>query len=92
MVQGHEVDEHQPHQNQRQGHHVQREEAVQGDFRHQEVAPYPLHQIGADVGDGAKQGDDHLRCPVGHVAPRQQVAEEALRHQRHEDGHADQPQ
>ena len=92
MVQGHEVDEHQRHQEQRQGHYMQGEEAVEGDFRHQEVPANPLHQAGAEEGNGAEQGDDHLRPPVGHVAPRQQVAEEALRHQHQVDGHADEPE
>ena len=42
-------------------------------------------------GIGREQVDDHLRAPVAHLAPRQQVAHEGLGHQAQEDAAAEQP-
>ena len=56
------------------------------------VAADPLHERVADHRDRAEQVDDHLSAPVGHVAPRQQIAHEGLRHQRKVDHHAQDPQ
>ncbi len=74
-----------------QSHHVQGEEAVQGDARNQVVTTDPLGQVAADHRYGAEQRDDHLGPPVGHLPPRQQVAHERFRHQRQVDQHAEQP-
>ena len=92
LVQRHDVQEHQHHQHQRDRDHVEREEAVERGVRHHEVAADPLGQAVPTQRDGGEQRDDHLRAPVGHVAPGQQVAHERLGHQRHEDDHADEPQ
>ena len=43
-------------------------------------------------GIGAEQVDDHLRAPVGHLSPGQQIAEERLGHQAQVDQHAEQPE
>ena len=43
-------------------------------------------------GHRREQVDDHLRAPVGHLAPRQQVAEERLAHQRQVDQAAEDPE
>ena len=71
---------------------MQREEAVERDVGDVEVAADPFRQRVADRRDGAEQRHDHLRAPVGHVAPRQQVAHEGLGHQREVDQHAEDPQ
>ena len=91
MVQGHDVQEHQADEGQWQGDDVQGEEPVQRDLRHQVVAADPLHEIRPDERYGTDQRNNHLGAPEGHVAPRQQVAEEALRHQHEVDPHADEP-
>ena len=91
-MQRHDVQEHQHHQNQRHGDHVEGEEAVERGIGHHEIAANPFRQGRADPGNGVEQRDDDLRAPVGHVAPGQQVAHEGLGHQRDENHHADQPQ
>ncbi|MCY1441184.1 hypothetical protein D9M71_574880 [compost metagenome] len=70
---------------------MQGEEAVQGDAGDQEVTTDPLGQVFANDRNGAEQRDDHLGTPVGHLAPRQQVAHEGLGHQREVDQHAEDP-
>ena len=78
-------------QRQRQRHDVQREEAVQRDVGDVVVAADPLDQRLADAGNRAEQRHDHLRAPVRHVAPGQQVAEEGFGHQAQVDQHAEDP-
>src|SRR5690606_29409683 len=51
----------------------------------------PLDDILTDIGNGAKQGDDHLGTPVGHLAPGQHIAHKGFRHQRQVDRHAKDP-
>ena len=53
MMQCNHVHEHKDDQHQRQRDHMQRKEAVEGRIGHEEVAPYPLHQVGANIGDCA---------------------------------------
>src|SRR5690606_31369882 len=91
FVQGQDVQHDQTQQDDRQGDHVQGEEAVQGDAGDQVVTADPLGQISTDHRDGTEQRDDHLRTPVGHLAPGQQVAHEGLGHQRQVDQHAEDP-
>jgi hypothetical protein len=90
-VQRQDVQDDERQQHDRQGHHVQGEEAVQGDAGDQVVTADPGHEILAHHGNGAEQGDDHLRTPVGHLAPGQHVAHEGLGHEDHEDQHAEYP-
>ena len=59
--------------------------------RHHVVAADPQREVRADERHRAEQVDDHLRAPVGHLAPGQQVAEERLAHQRQVDQHAEDP-
>ena len=92
LAQRHQVQRHQQQQHQRYRHHVQREEAIHGRIGHAVVAADPFHQARSHHRNGAEQVDDHLRGPVGHVAPGQHVAHEGLGHQRQVDEHAEQPQ
>ena len=91
FVQRQDVRDHQEDQHQRQRDHVQREEAVQRDVGDVVVAADPLHQRLADAGNRAEQRHDHLRAPVGHVAPGQQVTQERFGHQAQVDQHAEDP-
>ncbi|MNZ73422.1 hypothetical protein D3C78_918330 [compost metagenome] len=91
FVKRQDVQHDQAEQNDRQGDHVQGEEAVQGDAGNQEVTADPLSQILADHRNGAEQRDDHLGTPVGHLAPRQQIAHEGFSHQAEVDQHAEDP-
>ncbi len=91
FVQRQNVQDDQTENHDRQRNHMQREEAVQGDARDQVVTTDPLGQIVADDRNGTEQRNDHLRTPVGHLAPRQQVAHEGLGHQREVDHHTEDP-
>ncbi|MCY1175217.1 hypothetical protein D9M73_154460 [compost metagenome] len=91
FVQGKDVQHHQAENHDRQGDHVQGEEAVQGDARDQVVTADPLGEVAADHRDRAEQRDDHLGAPVRHLAPRQQVAHEGFSHQAEVDQHAEDP-
>ena len=92
FVQRQNVRHHQTHQHERQRYDVQRKEAVQRDVRDVVVAADPFHQSVTDHRDGTEQRDDNLRTPERHVAPRQQVAHEGLRHERQVNTHAEEPQ
>ena len=70
---------------------MESEETVQGGIGHHKVTPNPLSQRLSDHRDRAEQRDDHLRSPVRHVAPGQQITEECLGHQSNIDHHAQQP-
>ncbi len=91
LVQRHQMQHHQPDDHQRQGNDMQRKEAVQGDPRDQVVATYHLRQVCPDDRNRREQRDDHLRPPVGHLPPGQQIAHEGLGHQRQIDAHAEDP-
>ena len=91
FMQGDQVRCNQAQQYQRDGDHVEGEEAVQGRVGNDVVAADPQRQVRADQRDGAKQVDDHLCAPVRHLAPWQQVAEERFGHQAQEDGETEQP-
>ena len=72
---------------------MQRVEAAQGRIRDDVVPPDPQRQRLADAeGQRPEQRDDHLRAPVRHLAPGQQVAEERLRHEAEVDEHAEDPE
>ncbi len=90
-MQRRQVQDHQAQQRNRHRDHVQGEEAVQGGVRNEVVAADPFRQRFADHRNGAEQVDDHLCAPVRHLAPRQHVAEERLRHQQQVDQHAEDP-
>ena len=91
FVQRDDVRHGQTQQDQRDGNDVEREEAVQRCVAHHVVAADPDGEILTDDRDGGEQVDDHLGAPVRHLAPGEQVAEEGLGHQRHEDHAAEQP-
>ena len=91
FVQGQQVQYHQRQQHDGQGHDMQCEEAVQGHPGNQVITADPGHQILAHHRNGTEQGDDHLRPPVGHLAPGQHIADEGFRHQHHENEHAEDP-
>jgi hypothetical protein len=55
------------------------------------VATDQQRQVRPDHRDCREQVDDHLRAPVAHLAPGQQVAEERLAHQAQEDQAAEDP-
>ena len=92
FMQGQDMETDQRADQQRKGNHMQGEKAVQSHIGHHEVAPDPERQLLADERQGAKQRDDHLRAPVGHLPPGQEIAEERLAHQSQIDRHARQPQ
>ena len=71
---------------------MQRVEAAQRRIRYDVVTPDPQRQRLADAErQRSEQRDDHLRSPVRHLAPRQQVSEERLCHQAEVDEHPEEP-
>ena len=90
-MQRQQVQHHQGEQHDRQRNHVQGEEAVQGHAGNQVVATNPGHQVLTDHRNGTEQRNDHLRAPVGHLAPGQYVADEGLGHQHDKNQHAEDP-
>ena len=91
LVQGQQVQDHQGQQDDGQGHHVQREEAIKGNARDQVIAANPGDDIFTKHRNRPKQRDDYLGTPVGHLAPGQHVAYEGLCHEHHKNHHAKQP-
>ena len=91
VVQCNDVQEHQHDEHDGQGHYVEGEEPVQGDLTHEEVPANPLHHVSTDHGDGAHQRHNHLRTPVGHIPPGQEIPHEAFSHEHQEDCHAKEP-
>jgi hypothetical protein len=81
----------QSEQHQRHGDDVEGEEAVQRRIADDVVAADQQRQVLAHEGHGGEQVDDHLRAPVAHLPPGQQVAHEGLGHQAEEDGAAEDP-
>src|SRR5690606_3096555 len=75
----------------RQCHDVQGKEAVEGGTGDQVVTTHPHQQVFADDGNCPHQRHDHVGTPVGHLAPGQYVAHEALDDQHQVDGHAEYP-
>ena len=86
-----QVQYHQCQQHDWQGHDMQCKEAVKSDSGDQVVAANPGNDVVTDHGDRAKQGDNHLCTPVGHLAPGQHIAYKSLCHQHHEDQHPEDP-
>ena len=78
-------------QHYRQSDDVQGKKPVQRDAGDQIVSSDPRHNIFAHHGNGAKQGNNDLRTPVGHLAPWQDVTHKCLRHQHDENQHAENP-
>jgi len=91
LMQRNQMGHHEAQQYQRDGDHVEREGTIQCGIRHHVVAADPQRQIRSDERNGAEQVHDHLRAPVGHLAPRQQVAEKRFGHQAQEDRETEQP-
>ena len=91
VVQREQVHHHQAEEHQRKRDDVQRKKAVQRRVGHHVIAADPQREVRADERHRAEQVDDDLRAPVGHLPPRQQVAEERLAHQREVDQHAEDP-
>ena len=90
-MQRHQMRHHQPQQHQRHGNHMQGEKPVQGGVRDHEIPTDELGQGLAHHRNRPEQGDDHLRAPVGHLPPRQQVTHEGLSHQHEENEYAEDP-
>src|SRR5690606_22647704 len=88
FMQRQDMQYHQTENHDRQSNHVQSEEAVQRDSGDQVITANPLCQVTTDHRDGTEQRDDHLRTPVGHLAPGQQITHEGLSHQREVNHHA----
>src|SRR5690606_2158502 len=91
FVQRQQVQYHQGDQDDRQCHDVQGKEAVEGGTGDQVVTTHPHQQVFADDGNCPHQRHDHVGTPVGHLAPGQYVAHEALDDQHQVDGHAEYP-
>src|SRR5690606_21589503 len=64
FVQRQDVQDNQAQQDDRQGNHVQCEEAVQGNTGDQVVTANPQRQVFTDYRDGTKQVNDNLGTPV----------------------------
>ena len=72
---------------------VQRVEPAQRHVRHDVVPADPQRQRLADAErQCSEQRDDHLRSPVRHLSPRQQIAEERLCHETEVDEHPEEPE
>ncbi len=91
FVQRDQVRHDEAEQHERHGDHVKGEEAVQRRVADDVVAADQQGQVRADERHGGEQVHDHLRAPVAHLAPGQQVAHEGLGHQREEDHAAEEP-
>ena len=98
------VQHHQGKQHNRNSHNVQREELVHRGRGQQVIAAHPGSQAFTDFlgvcranerqqikRNRARQGDNYLGTPVGHVAPGQHITEEAFGHQRQVDQHTEDP-
>ena len=70
---------------------MQCKESVQGNTRDQVVTADPQRQIIANDRNGAKQVYDHLRTPVGHLTPGQQITHECFGHQNQVNQHTEDP-
>ena len=81
FMQRNDVRHNQAQQNERYRDHVKAEEAVQSGVTNHKVATDQQGQIGTNKRNSSKQVNNHLRTPVTHLPPRQQVAHEGLSHQ-----------
>ena len=79
---------------QHQGHcdNVESVKAIERHVGDRVIAANPGPQLVADERHRREEIDDHLRAPVGHLPPGQQIAEERLGHQREVKEAADDPQ
>ena len=80
FVQRDNMHKHEANQCKRQDDDMQRKKAIEGDVGNRVVAANIFHQCVADDGYCAKQRDDDLRSPVGHLTPGQQVTGKPLGH------------
>ena len=91
-VQGCQVQHDQASQCQGNRDDMKCKKTVQGGIGNDIIATDQQGQIFTHHGDGAKQGNNHLCAPEGHLPPRQQITHESLGHQQHENHHAKQPE
>ena len=91
FMQSDDVRHHQAQQHQWHGNHVKAEEPIQCGVAHHKVTANQQRQIRPDKGNGGKQVDNHLRAPIAHLPPRQQIAHERFSHQRQENPAAKKP-
>ena len=71
---------------------MKREKAVQRGITHHIVASNEQGQIRSNERNRRKQIHDHLRTPVRHLAPGQQITHKGFSHQAQKDGTAENPQ
>ena len=90
-VQRRDVQEHHPHQHERQ-QVVQREEPVERRVGDAEPAPQPGDDAVPHDREGREQVGDDGGAPVAHLAPGQHIAHERRRHHQQQDHHAEHPQ
>ena len=80
FVERENMQHHQGEQYDGQCHHVQSEEAVEGDARNEVIASNPGNDVVTNNGNRAKQRDNDLGSPVGHLAPWQHITHKSLCH------------
>ncbi len=84
FVQRNNMRDHQAQQDQRYRNDVEAEETVQCGIAHHKIAADQQGQVRSHKRNRCEQVHNHLRTPVAHLAPRQQVAHEGLSHQAQE--------
>ena len=87
-----EMQYNQPQNGQRHRNHMQGKEPVQGRIGDDVIAANPGRKVFTDHRYRAKQGNNDLSPPIGHLTPWQQIPHESLRHQEDEDDHTEEPQ
>src|SRR5260364_174164 len=85
------MDTNQRKQYQRDGDHVQGEETIERCIADYIIAADPERQVGANPWNRRKEIRDHLRAPVRHLSPRQQIAKKRLGHQAQKNHAAEYP-
>src|SRR5699024_7450870 len=91
LVQRNQVRNDQSNQYQRDGNDVKGKETVERGVRNNVVTANPDGELGADKWNGREEVNNHLRTPVGHLTPGQEVTKECLGHQTEENGDAEDP-
>src|SRR5260363_234817 len=86
-----QMDTNQRKQLQRDGDHVQGEETIERCIADYIIAADPERQVGANPWNRRKEIRDHLRAPVRHLSPRQQIAKKRLGHQAQKNHAAEYP-
>ena len=91
LVQCDDVSDHQTQQHQRDCDDVEGEESVQRSIADHIVPTDQQRQVRTYQRHGGEQIHDHLRAPVTHLAPRQQVTHESFCHQTQENRATEDP-